>query len=125
MKRLGHAMAASAVAAAALTVAPGAGASAATYVLGIPCRGAMSNSHPRDYTRVFVLVRDAPAKTKVITTARFKNAIVIHTGRTGAKGNAAIAYDIGAAAPGFTVKVTIRIVLPHGGNCTVKFTPRA
>jgi hypothetical protein len=123
MKRLGYAMAASAIAAAVLTVAPGAGASAATSVLGIPCRGAMSNSHPQDFTQVFVLVHTAP-KTKVTTIAHFKTGIVVHTGRTGPKGNARIAYSVGGAQPGFKVKVAIYVVRPHGGNCTTTFTPR-
>jgi len=60
MKRLGYAMAASAVAAAALTATPGAGASAATHIHAIPCRGVMSNSSPRDFAKVFVLVHWLP-----------------------------------------------------------------
>jgi len=125
MKRLGYAMAASAVAAAALTATPGAGASAATHIGAIPCRGVMSNSSPRDFAKVFVLVHWLP-HAKVTTVAHFFNKVnVVHTGMTGARGNAAIAYRIGAAKTGFTVVVTIHVVKGlTSGNCRTKFTPR-
>jgi hypothetical protein len=124
MKRLGYAMAASAVAAAALTAAPGTSASAAPSVNGIPCRGAVSNSTPPDFTTVRVFVHSF-SHASVTTIAHFKTGVVVATGKTGAKGNAAIAYLIGNAKPGFKVAVSIYVVQgPHNGNCTTTFTPR-
>jgi hypothetical protein len=125
MKRLGFAAASVVLAAAALIAAPGAGASATTPVRAIPCRGTMSNSTPQDFSKVFVLVHWLP-HARVTTVAHFFNKVnVVHTGMTGPRGNAAIAYRVGAAKPGFTVVVDIHVVKGlRNGNCRTKFTPR-
>jgi hypothetical protein len=124
MKRLGYAVAASTVAAAALTAAPGLTGSAAAVVPQIPCRGTVSNSMPRDFTNVFVRVHTVPF-AKVITTAHFERVAIVRSAKAGPRGNASVKYNTGNTRPGFRVLVTIHVVSgPHNGNCATAFTPR-
>ena len=126
MKRLGSFVAAPIVAAAALAIAPSAAASAATAVPAstpLPCHASMSNSHPRDYTTIYVNVHTASCAA-MTTVAHYKTVNRTHTGKAGAKGNASIGYYISGATPGYKVVVSVRVVKgKHSGSCSTWFIP--
>jgi len=89
----------------------------------LPCRAAMSNSHPRDYTTIYVYVRTA-SYAAVTTVAHYKTVNRKHTGKAGAKGNASIGYYISGATPGYKVVVSVRVVKgTRSGSCSTWFIP--
>jgi len=83
----------------------------------------MSNYYPADYTTTYVRVHSA-AYAGVTTVAHYKTVNRKHTGKTGAKGNASIAYYISGATPGYKVVVSVRVVKgSRSGSCATWFTP--
>jgi hypothetical protein len=89
----------------------------------LPCHAAMSNNHPRDYTTIYVDVHTA-SYAAVRTVAHYKTVNRTHTGKAGAKGNAAIRYYISGATPGYKVVVSVRVVKGNrSGNCSTWFIP--
>jgi hypothetical protein len=124
MKRIGAVVASSAAAAVVLAAAPAwASSAAAPAAAPLPCHAAMSNSHPRDYTTVYVEVHTA-SYAKVTTVAHYKTVNRQHTGKAGLKGNASIGYYISGATPGYKVVVHVHVVKgSRSGNCSTSFTP--
>lgn len=126
MNRIGAVAAGSAAAAVMLAAAPAwasQGPAAPPSPGPLPCHAAMSNSHPRDYTTVDVLVHTV-SFAKVTTVAHYKTVNREHTGKTGVKGNASIAYHISGATPGFKVVVKVHVVKgTRSGNCSTWFIP--
>ena len=91
----------------------------------LTCIAAVSNSTPKDYSRVFVYVHSAPY-TGLITIAHYKTTNTVRTGATNSTGNGSTYYDISRATPGYRVVVSVAAV--HGSqraSCSTSFTPHA
>jgi hypothetical protein len=83
----------------------------------------MSNTHPADYTTIYVKVRTAGG-AKVVTVAHYKTTNHRKTRTANAAGRANVPYDISGATPGYKVKVSVT-VSKHGrsDSCLTSFTP--
>jgi hypothetical protein len=98
-------------------------APAAAHTTKVPCRAWMSNSKPKDYTKVTVWVVTS-AHAAVATVAHYRTTQTKHSGWANAKGDAGIAYYISGATPGYRVKVSVSVASGrHVGGCSTSFTP--
>jgi hypothetical protein len=89
----------------------------------LPCSASVSNTHPADYTTVYVHVQTAD-RAKVVTVAHYKTTNHRKTGRASASGRATIAYYISGATPGYKVKVSVSVSKNgRNGSCSTSFTP--
>lgn len=89
----------------------------------LPCHASMSNTHPADYTTVYVRVRTA-ALAKVVTVAHYRTTNHRKSRRTNRSGRAQVPYYISRATPGYKVKVSVRVTRSgRTGNCSTSFTP--
>jgi|SRR5450756_1173316 len=99
-------------------------AGAAPAVTPLPCHASMSNSHPRDYTTVYVNVHTV-GYASVTTIAHYKTTNHKKSGKAGKKGDASIGYYISRATPGYRVVVSVRVVSgKRSGSCSTWFIPR-
>ncbi len=105
-------------------VAPSASIAAVTSK-PLPCRAAMSNGHPADYTTTSVRIKTV-AQARVTTVAHYKTVNREHHGRSSGRGRASIPYYISGATPGYKVVVDVSVKWPHrSGSCATSFTPHA
>jgi hypothetical protein len=90
---------------------------------GLWCHASMSNSHPADYTSIYVNV-DTVRHASVTTVAHYRTVNRKHTGRANNRGNAKIDYYISGATPGYRVKVSVTVTSGRDhGSCSTSFTP--
>ena len=98
-------------------------AAAAPAAAALPCQASMSNSHPADYTSIYVNVGTV-RHASVTTVAHYRTVNRKHTGKANNKGNAKIDYYISGATPGYRVKVTVTVTSGRDhGSCSTSFTP--
>lgn len=91
----------------------------------LPCRAAMSNSHPADYTTTDVRVRTGD-RARVVTVAHYRTTNHKKIAHANGSGRATIPYYISGATPGYTVRVTVTVTLGHrSGSCSTSFTPHS
>jgi len=90
---------------------------------GLRCHASMSDSHPADYTSIYVNVGTV-RHASVTTVAHYRTVNRKHTGKANNKGNAKIDYYISGATPGYRVKVTVTVTSGRDhGSCSTSFTP--
>jgi hypothetical protein len=123
------ALAATPVAALALTAAlsmPASAQSASGAVQAaarLTCSAAMTNSHPADYTSTGIKISTA-AFAHIETVAHYKTVTHPKYGTASGSGKQTIKYYISGATPGYRVVVDI-YVSRNGkkGSCSTSFTP--
>ena len=90
----------------------------------LPCHASVSNSHPKDYTNVYVSVTTT-ASSSVTTVAHYRTTSTRHTAKANSHGKASIRYYISRATPGYKVVVSVRVTLgSRAGSCSTSFTPK-
>lgn len=83
----------------------------------------MSNAHPADYTTTDVRVRTAD-HARVVTVAHYKSTNTKRVRHANGRGRATVPYYISGAAPGYRVRVTVRVTRGRrSGSCSTSFTP--
>ena len=114
-----------AAAALALAGAIPASASAATAarLRPLPCHASMSNTHPADYTTVYVRVRTT-SLARVVTVAHYRTTHHKKSRRANRAGRARVPYYISGATPGYRVRVSVTVSRNgRSGSCSTSFRP--
>ncbi|HVB45856.1 MAG TPA: hypothetical protein VNF47_24540 [Streptosporangiaceae bacterium] len=96
-----------------------------SIAVALRCRAWMSNSHPKDYSTIYVRVRTV-RYANVRTVAYYRTVTRTRYGRANRYGRAAIRYRISRATPGFRVNVRVNVGSgSRRGSCSTFFVPRA
>jgi hypothetical protein len=89
----------------------------------LSCTATVSSSSPADYTTVNIYIRTT-AGASVTTVAHYKTTSHDKTAVADSAGQAAIAYYISDATPGYTVTVDVAVSAnSRTANCSTSFTP--
>jgi hypothetical protein len=100
-------------------------ASASVRTEALTCSASVSNAHPSDFTTVYVHVRTA-GHAMVRTVAHFKTVNSSRHHEANASGRTTLSYNIGNAAPGYEVHVSVTVTSgSQKGSCSTAFTPQA
>ena len=95
----------------------------AATATALPCHASVSNSHPGDYSNVYVNVATT-ARSSVTTIAHYKTTSTRHTATANSHGTASIRYYISRATPGYKVVVSVQVRLgSRSGSCSTSFIP--
>jgi hypothetical protein len=98
-------------------------ASVVPAAAALRCHASMSNSHPADYTTIYVNVGTV-RYAGITTVAHYRTVNRKHTGKANSKGTARIYYYISGATPGYQVKVSVTVTSGRDrGSCSTSFTP--
>ncbi|HXP18902.1 MAG TPA: hypothetical protein VN840_04555 [Streptosporangiaceae bacterium] len=103
----------------------GQGASASARSDALACQASVSNTHPSDFTTVYVHVRTV-SHANVTAVAHFKTGNVPASREANGHGRATVSFHVGGAAPGYKVKVSVTVKSgAEKGSCSTSFTPKA
>jgi hypothetical protein len=106
-----------------IAASPATASTASAASAALRCHASMSNSHPADYTTIYVNVGTV-RYAAVTTVAHYRTVNRKHTGKANSKGTARIYYYISGATPGYQVKVSVTVASGRDrGSCSTSFTP--
>ena len=92
-------------------------------VVPLACRAGVSAAHPLQRTDETITVRTVPG-ARVTTAVHYRVATVVKVATSNALGVASTVYNIGPAAIGYPVKVTVAVTKSsRRGACSTGFTP--